>query len=81
MSWTTAELTALESAISSGALEVRFADRMVTYRSMDDMLKLRSLMRRSLGLDATDRTHFAKFRKGPRPGFYPGAGRSRTGME
>jgi collagenase-like PrtC family protease len=77
MSWTAQNLADLEAAIASGATSVRFGDRVVTYRSQSEMLELRSRMRIDLGLAATNQTHFAKFRKGPRPGQFPGAGRQR----
>lgn len=44
MSYTTADLDALNRVIKSGAASVRFVDRGVTYRSMDELLKLRSLI-------------------------------------
>jgi hypothetical protein len=43
MAWTQADLDALDAAIKSGTRQVRFADREVTYMSMDDLLKARSL--------------------------------------
>lgn len=44
MAWTQNDLTVLESAIAQGALTVKYADKEVTYRSLDEMLKLRELM-------------------------------------
>ncbi len=76
-SWTMADLAALEDAIKSGASEVRFADRVVTYRSLDDMLKLRNVIQVALGVAGDRRTHYARFKKGPRPGYFPGTGRQR----
>jgi hypothetical protein len=38
-------------AIATGALEVQFADRKVTYRSLNEMLKIKSVMEKSLGLN------------------------------
>ncbi len=68
MSWTQADLAAIEKAIKSGALSVQFADRQVAYRSLDDMMRIRAMMRHELGLDAADRVHYAEFRKGPSSG-------------
>lgn len=48
MAWTTSQLEALESAIAQGTLTVEYADKKVTYRSLEDMLRLRDLMRREL---------------------------------
>ncbi len=50
MSWTSADLATLEAAIKTGARAVRFADGMVEYNSLDDMLRARHLIRVSLGL-------------------------------
>lgn len=46
-------LDALEEAIAHGALRVKYTDKEVTYRSLADMLQLRDLMRRCLGLTGT----------------------------
>lgn len=51
MSFTQADLTAIEEAISTGALEVQYTDKRVRYRSLNDLLTLRDIMRRDLGLD------------------------------
>lgn len=45
MAATQADLDALEDAINSGALMVRFADRQVQYRSLDDMMRILARMR------------------------------------
>ena len=39
MAWTQQQLDAIEGAIASGELTVRFGDRTVTYRSMDELLQ------------------------------------------
>ena len=80
-SYTIEDYYALESAIKSGVLEVRFSDRVMTYRSQNEMLALLEIMARKLELSSAPRTHFVETRKGPRPGFYPGAGRNKTGFE
>jgi hypothetical protein len=38
MAWTQADVDALEAAIASGELSVRFRDREVTYRSMPELI-------------------------------------------
>ncbi len=43
-SFTAAELAALNTAIASGALEVRFQDRTIMYRSMKDLLAARTII-------------------------------------
>jgi len=42
--FTSADLDALDAAIKSGVKVVQFQDRRVEYQSVDDMLKLRSLI-------------------------------------
>jgi hypothetical protein len=48
MAWTQDQLDAIEAAIASGELTVRFGDRMVTYRSMDELLRARDVIRDGL---------------------------------
>jgi len=45
MSYTAAQITALEKAIATGALQVRYGDRSVTYRSLDEMRSLLAEMK------------------------------------
>ncbi len=42
MSWSTADIDALDDAIKSNTLKVQFADRSVTYKSTDEMIKARN---------------------------------------
>lgn len=49
MAWTEADLTKLEEAIASGAKSVQYENKKVDYHTLDEMLKLRDLMRKSLG--------------------------------
>ena len=67
MAWTQAQLDAIEAAIASGELPVRFGDRTVTYRSMEELLQARSLIKEALAAEsgtATDRFSFAQTLKG-----------------
>jgi hypothetical protein len=52
MAWTTTQLDALEAAIAVGALSVTHGNppKTVRYHSLDEMLHLREIMRRALGL-------------------------------
>lgn len=50
MAWTQEQLDAIESAIANGTLSVEYADKKVTYRSLEDLLRVRDLMRKALGL-------------------------------
>ncbi len=70
-SWTEADVAALETAIKSGTLRVRFGEREVQYQSVSDMLKLLQTMKDAVAIannTAGKRTTYARFRKGPRPG-------------
>ena len=50
MAFTQADLDELDKAIKSGALRVRTGDRDVTYRSLEEMMKIRGQMLEALGL-------------------------------
>jgi len=50
MAFTQAQLDALEEAIGQGATRVKYADKEVEYRSLSEMLRLRDVLRRALGL-------------------------------
>lgn len=65
MAWTTSDLEALEAAIATGSKSVRYHDKHVEYRDLSEMLKIRDLMRESLGV-TSGRTKriFAEFDKG-----------------
>jgi hypothetical protein len=67
MAWTQQQLDAIETAIASGELTVRFGDRTVTYRSMDELLQARAVIKNALDAEAgtiTDRFSFAQTSKG-----------------
>ncbi|OFZ54969.1 MAG: hypothetical protein A2428_03085 [Bdellovibrionales bacterium RIFOXYC1_FULL_54_43] len=49
-SFSTEQLEKLEEAIAQGALRVKYADKEVQYRSLDEMFRIREMMRQSLGL-------------------------------
>jgi len=51
MAYTLEQVAALEAAIAEGALTVKYADKQVTYRSLDEMLRILGIMRGDLGLD------------------------------
>lgn len=48
--FTIEKLIALESAIADGVLRVKYTDKEVEYNSLKDMLRLREIMRKELGL-------------------------------
>lgn len=71
MAYTIDQLTALEAAIAEGALTVKYQDKQVTYRSLDEMFRIRKLMRDELGLNGTSGgRRLASFSKG----YYPVGG-------
>lgn len=53
MAFTIDDLTALDRAIASGELTVRTADRLVEYRSTDDLLKARDRIAAELAASTT----------------------------
>lgn len=64
MAWTQADIDALDVAIKQGVQTVSYADRTVTYRSLDDMLRLRQVMTNSAAGSAGVSSTLAKFDKG-----------------
>lgn len=47
--WTLADLAALEKAIAQGVKKVKYTDKEIEYRDLDEMLSLLSLMKSALG--------------------------------
>lgn len=65
MSWTQTDLDAIKEAIATGATTVRHDGRLVTYRSLEDMERIRDLILAELGQGPVRRTHmYAGFSKG-----------------
>ena len=64
MSWVQADLDALEAAIASGELTVQYQDRRVTYRSIDELMQARAVLRDTLGVSTSSRHSFAQHSKG-----------------
>lgn len=62
--FTTDQLTALSAAIANGVKEVRYGDKIVMYQTLKEMLELRSLMRRELGLEKKTQVTYPAFSKG-----------------
>lgn len=62
MAFTNAQILALEEAIASGALTVRYGDRSVTYQSVSEMWELLDKMRReTAGASESGRSTIAGF--------------------
>jgi hypothetical protein len=49
MAWTQQDLDALSEAIASGATTVAYEGKTVTYRSLDDLLRLQNIIAIALG--------------------------------
>ncbi|MNL25549.1 hypothetical protein D3C87_1470340 [compost metagenome] len=66
MAFTLEQYESLKAAVAEGALSVRYADKSVTYRSLDEMLRLLKLMATELGLNANNDggRRYASFSKG-----------------
>jgi len=65
MAWTTTDLTAIETAIASGVLRVKFSDREVTYHYIDELFKVRDAIKNTLAGSTTGviRSTYASFTK------------------
>lgn len=50
MAFTETQLEAIEKAIAEGTLRVKYENKEVEYRSLDEMLKVRDLIRKDLGI-------------------------------
>lgn len=50
MAFQAADLEAIEAALRTGSSRVKYADREIQYRSLDELQQLRNLIRRELGL-------------------------------
>jgi len=65
VAFTQSDLDKIERAIAEGALTVKYSDKEVTYRSIDDLLKARDVIRRSLGLSNAEGNRIkTKYNKG-----------------
>lgn len=66
MAYTQEQYQALKAAIAGGELQVRYADRSVTYRTVAEMLQILRLMENELGLsaDTTGGRRLTSFTKG-----------------
>ncbi|MEM9378425.1 MAG: hypothetical protein AAGB93_00650 [Planctomycetota bacterium] len=65
MAWTQDDLDRINRAISNGRLSVQYEDRRVQYRSLQEMLQIRQLMRDELeGSSGRVRRTYARHDKG-----------------
>lgn len=63
MAFTADDLTAIDTAIKSGHRKVKYRDREVEYRSLDEMKAVRDLIRDELGERSSfeDRGRYVEF--------------------
>jgi hypothetical protein len=64
MAFTQTMLDAVEAAIAGGTLSVSCEGKSVTYRSLDDLLKARTVMRVALGLSGGASTQLTAHDRG-----------------
>lgn len=65
--WTTEQYQKLCTSISDGVLTVRYSDKTVTYRSLDEMIRIKKMMEKDLGLstqDALSKVRYTEYHKG-----------------
>jgi hypothetical protein len=63
-SWSSDDIAALERAIASGARKVKFRDREVEYRSLDEMREALRLVRGATTGGTKSRRRFAQYEEG-----------------
>lgn len=56
MAFSQTQLDAIEEAIASGSDSVSFDGKSVRYKSLDDMMRVRGILRRALGIDPSRST-------------------------
>jgi len=62
--FTQAHLDALNTAIASGELTVRYGDTTVTYRSLDELLRVRDMVKADLQVTTAQTYTLGGFSKG-----------------
>lgn len=64
MAWSQTDLDKLETAIAAGVRRVKYSDKEVEYQSVDDMIKVRELIRQELTTSPRPQRIYASFSKG-----------------
>lgn len=62
--YTQQQYNTLCAAIAQGITQVKYGDKEVTYRSLNEMLKLKNLMEAELGIKKNTTRKFISFKKG-----------------
>lgn len=61
--FTQAQLDAINEAISSGTLSVKYQDKEVTYRSLEELLRIRDTIKKALGQSSASSRLKTNFKK------------------
>jgi hypothetical protein len=61
--YTPQQLADLNAAIARGAMQLKMGEEMVTFRSLDEMMRIKAIMERDLGM-FTSRRHYPAFSRG-----------------
>lgn len=61
--YTQEQLAALNAAIARGATQLKLGEEMITFRSLDEMMRIKAVMERDLG-QFTSRRHYPAFSRG-----------------
>lgn len=64
MAYTLQQLNQLKAAIADGALTVKYGDKQTTYRSLDEMIRIKDMMEGELGVNARSGIIYPSFGKG-----------------
>ena len=65
MAFTQSDLDVLNAAIATGARSVRYGDKQVDYKTLDEMLRARQIMMQELGLiTVSSKKFYGRFNKG-----------------
>ena len=64
MAFSQAQLSAIEAGIAAGTTTVAYEGRSVSYRSLDEMLRIRAIIRSALGLTTSSSTVLAQHSRG-----------------
>lgn len=62
--YTIDQYNALCAAIAEGVLRVHYGDKIVEYRKLEDMLRIKNMMAEDLGLNQKSTRTYATFDKG-----------------
>lgn len=64
MAYTQLQLDTLKDAIAQGALTVKYGDKEITYRSLNEMIRIKNIMEVELGLVRQNNRTQGEFHKG-----------------